>query len=53
MAYRPRSSCTAIALALRCAAIGCALAADLGAELAMFVIVLLALGSTGLANAGA
>jgi hypothetical protein len=35
------------------AAIGGAFAADLGAELAMFVIVLFALGGTGLANAGA
>src|SRR3546814_7045218 len=30
MAYGLRSSCTAIALALRCAAIGCALGAALG-----------------------
>ena len=30
MAYGPRSSCTAIALALRCAAIGCALGAPFG-----------------------
>lgn len=30
MELRPRSSCTAIALALRCAAIGCAFAASIG-----------------------